>query len=100
MANLSGLDMQRFSEMGRRLGDAMASCNKAIIDAINGFALGGGCDLALACDIRIASVRAELGQPEVNIGIIPGFGGSQLFFFMVAPPPESYLLSPRDPLPT
>src|SRR5256712_6457669 len=77
MANLSGLEMQRFSEMGRRLGDTMASCNKPIIAAINGVVLGGGGELALACDIRIASVRAELGPPEVNIVILPGFGRSQ-----------------------
>src|SRR5438128_10527732 len=74
MANLSGLEMQRFSEMGRRLGDAMASCNKQIIAAINGFALGGGCELALACGIRVASRQAEPAAREDHIGLMPGYG--------------------------
>src|SRR5438046_9804156 len=77
MVGLSALEMRSFSEAGRRLGDVMSACNKPILAAINGYALGGGAELALACDLRIASDKAKIGQPEVTIGIIPGFGGSQ-----------------------
>ncbi|MFA5895403.1 MAG: enoyl-CoA hydratase-related protein [Thermoplasmata archaeon] len=85
MVGKSGLEMERFSEAGRKLGDLMASCSKPILAAINGYALGGGCELAMACDIRLASDRAKIGQAEINIGIIPGFGGSQRLPRLVGP---------------
>ena len=66
-----------FSRMGQKAFSFLESQEKPVIAAVNGFALGGGCELALACDIRVASENAKFGQPEVNLGIIPGFAGTQ-----------------------
>jgi enoyl-CoA hydratase len=65
------------ARFGQELTQQMARMRAPIIAAVNGFALGGGCELALACDIRIASTSARFGQPEVNLGLMPGFGGTQ-----------------------
>lgn len=67
----------KFALFGQEIFTRIEKLNKPVIAAINGFALGGGCELALACHIRIASDKAKFGQPEVNLGIIPGYGGTQ-----------------------
>lgn len=77
LAQQTPVDGKEFSLFGQGVLHVLETMGKPSICAINGFALGGGCELALACSIRLASKNAKLGQPEVKLGIIPGYGGSQ-----------------------
>jgi enoyl-CoA hydratase len=77
LAQRTPVDGKEFSLFGQEIFHRLETMGKPSIAAINGFALGGGCELALSCTVRIASKNARLGQPEVKLGIIPGYGGSQ-----------------------
>lgn len=77
IASLNEVNARKFAENGQEIFAMIENCHKPVIALTNGFTLGGGCELAMACHLRIATANAKFGQPEVNLGIIPGYGGTQ-----------------------
>jgi enoyl-CoA hydratase len=92
MQPLDALAARKFGRLGHQVMAAIESLPQPVIAAINGFALGGGCELALACDIRLAADNARFGQPEVNLGVVPGFGGTQRLPRLIGKGPACELL--------
>ena len=96
MAPMNVAEGLAFSELGNRILLRVDLMEKPTFAAVNGFALGGGCEMALACDIRLASEKAKFGQPEVGLGIIPGFGGTQRMARIIGTGPAMELIYTAD----
>jgi enoyl-CoA hydratase len=87
-----------FSKRGQAVFDAIERCGKPVIAAVNGWALGGGCELALACHIRVAAKTAKFGLPEVSLGVIPGYGGTQRLARLVGTGRALQMILTGDPI--
>ena len=98
MVNLTPSAALELAKKGHRVGEVMARLPQPVIAAVNGFALGGGMELAMACDVIYASTRAKFGQPEVNIGVMPGFGGTQRLPRRVSLSAAAEILFGGDPI--
>jgi enoyl-CoA hydratase len=83
IASLNEVNARKFAENGQDIFSMIENCHKPVIAVTNGYTLGGGCELAMACHMRVATANARFGQPEVNLGIIPGYGGTQRLTLLV-----------------
>jgi enoyl-CoA hydratase len=98
LAALDPAGARALAERGQHVFDLVERLGKPVVAAINGYALGGGCELALACTVRIASDTARIGQPEINLGLIPGYGGTQRLARLVGRGRALELLLTGDPI--
>ena len=99
MAGFTPVEARAFAQRGQRVFNLIEDFPHPVIAAVNGFALGGGCELAMSCDLRIASDKAKAGQPEVNLGVTPGFGGTQRLPRILGRSAAKYLLFTGEIIP-
>jgi enoyl-CoA hydratase len=98
MQSLNAMEGRAFGILGNQVFRSIEQLSKPVIAAVNGYALGGGCELAMCCDFRLASNRARFGQPEVGLGITPGFGGTQRLARLVGPGMAKQILFTAKPI--